>query len=275
VITGGGGSGSLYVGQSATFQVFATGSNLTYQWQEQPAGGGVWSNINGATSSSYTTPPTTINDNGESLRCVVSNPYGSATSAVFVVHVNGSSGNPPVITGGGGSGPVQVGQSATFQVSATGSNLTYQWQEQSPNGGAWSPISGATSASYTTPPTTINDNGESLRCVVSNPYGSATSAVFVVHVTGNPPVITGGGGSGSLYVGQTATFKVFATGVSLSYQWQEQPPNGGAWNPINGATSASYTTPPTTLSDNGESLRCVVSNPYGSATSAVFVVHVN
>src|SRR5437899_13052948 len=46
--------------------------------------------------------------------------------------------------------------------------------------------------------------------------------------------------------GQTASFSVTATGAApLSYQWNK---NGAE---ISGATSATYTTPPTTSSDNG------------------------
>ena len=47
-------------------------------------------------------------------------------------------------------------------------------------------------------------------------------------------------------VGQPASFTVSASGTApLSYQWQK------GTTPITGATAASYTTPPTTLSDDG------------------------
>ena len=63
-------------------------------------------------------------------------------------------------------------------------------------------------------------------------------------------------------VGQTATFAVVAAGTApLTYQWQK---NGTA---INGATSASYTTPSTTVADNGSTFAVVVSNAAGNATS--------
>jgi hypothetical protein len=48
----------------------------------------------------------------------------------------------------------------------------------------------------------------------------------------------------------------------LSYQWRK---NGA---PINGATAANYTTPPTTAADDGATFSAVVSNSAGSATSA-------
>ena len=52
--------------------------------------------------------------------------------------------------------------------------------------------------------------------------------------------------SQTVTMGQTASFGVSATGAaSLSYRWNR---NGAA---VSGATSATYTTPPTTSTDNG------------------------
>jgi hypothetical protein len=77
-----------------------------------------------------------------------------------------------------------------------------------------------------------------------------------------PPVISTQPEDRIVTVGQTATFSVVAEGTEpLSYQWQK---NGGD---IPGATSASYTTPATTLTDDGATFRCVVTNSAGSATS--------
>jgi glucose/arabinose dehydrogenase len=65
---------------------------------------------------------------------------------------------------------VAVGMPATFDVTAGGANLTYQWQRNHAN------ISGATSSSYTLDPTQLNDSGETFRVVVTNSSGSVTSA---------------------------------------------------------------------------------------------------
>ena len=65
---------------------------------------------------------------------------------------------------------VAPGEAATFSATATGTNpLNYQWQR---NGTS---ISGATSASYTTPPVTLADDGAQFQVVVSNSLGSTTS----------------------------------------------------------------------------------------------------
>ncbi len=83
---------------------------------------------------------------------------------------------------------VTVGHAATFALTAYGSpTLLYQW---SVNGQA---IAGATAATYVTPPTTPADNGAQYQCVVTNPNGTATSAVAILTVTTNNapvPVIT-------------------------------------------------------------------------------------
>jgi hypothetical protein len=63
-------------------------------------------------------------------------------------------------------------------------------------------------------------------------------------------------------VGSTATFTVMATGTApLSYQWQKGTTS------ISGATASSYTTPATTLADDGSSFQVVVSNSAGSVIS--------
>ena len=66
----------------------------------------------------------------------------------------------------------------------------------------------------------------------------------------------------SVTAGQTATFSVVATGTApLSYQWQK------GTTTISGATSASYTTSATQLTDSGSQFSVVVTNTAGSATS--------
>lgn len=76
-----------------------------------------------------------------------------------------------------------VGQSATFSVTATGDTpLTYQWTK---NGAA---VSGATSASYTTPATTSADNQAAFQVTVGNDAGSVVSstATLTVNAAGTP-----------------------------------------------------------------------------------------
>ena len=87
---------------------------------------------------------------------------------------------------------VTEGATAEFSVTATGENLSYQWQQSTDSGQSWTDIGGATDATYTTEATTTSMNGYQYRCVVSNSAGSITSdAVSLtvnehVHTWGNP-----------------------------------------------------------------------------------------
>ena len=95
----------------------------------------------------------------------------------------GAKPQPPLIISQPGNQTVKVGQTATFSVTATGTGpLTYQWYV---NG---VPISGATSSTYTTPPTTAGQSGSVYTVTVSNPVGSVTSNGATLTVQVIPPV---------------------------------------------------------------------------------------
>ena len=244
---------TVTVGQTATFTVVATGTApLSYQWQKNGTA------ISGATSASYTTAATTSSDNGAQFVVVVSNSAGSVTSNAATLTVNAGA-VAPLITTQPANQTVTVGQMATFTVVATGTApLSYQWQKNT------TAISGATSASYTTPATTSADNSAKFVVVVSNTAGSVTSnaATLTVNSAATAPSITTQPASQTVTVGQTATFTVVATGTApLSYAWRK---NGTA---ISGATAASYTTPATTSSDTGAQFTVTVSNVAGNVTS--------
>lgn len=79
--------------------VAATGTSpLTYLWERQPAAGGAWTTVTGATGPVIGTA-TTIADDGASYRCTVSNSAGSAISSAAVLTVL-----PPLASGGGDGG---------------------------------------------------------------------------------------------------------------------------------------------------------------------------
>lgn len=89
----------------------------------------------------------------------------------------GGSGAAPAITTNPQSVAVQEGETAAFTVVATGSGtLSYQWRKDGAD------IAGATNPSYTTPPTTLADDGASFTVVSSNSLGSATSAPAILTV---------------------------------------------------------------------------------------------
>ena len=166
----------------------------------------------------------------------------------------------PSITTQPASQTVTAGQTTTFSVTSSGAApLSYQWSK---NGTA---ISGATSASYTTPATATSDSGSQFTVLVSNSAGNATSnaATLTVNTAAVPPSITTQPASQTVTAGQTATFSVASSGTApLTYQWRK---NGTA---ISGATSSAYTTPVTTSADSGSQFTVAVSNSNGTATSS-------
>jgi len=130
-------------------------------------------NITGAIKSSYTTPPATVDDNGALFSVVVSNIGGSVISNNAVLTIK----TAPTITTQPASQTIKVGKTAKFSVTAAGTApFTYQWRKNGMN------ITGATKASYVTPPVTTADNGSRFSVVVSNSVGNATSNDAVLTV---------------------------------------------------------------------------------------------
>jgi hypothetical protein len=164
----------------------------------------------------------------------------------------------PYITTQPVSQSVTAGQIATFSVATTGSAVTYQWMK---NGVS---ISGANSSNYSTPVTTITDNGAQFSVAVSNVSGTASSNSALLTVTAPiiAPAITLQPMAQSVTAGQPATFSVATTGTApMTYQWSR---NG---SPIIGATSSLYTTASTATSDNGSQFSIRVSNSAGNVVS--------
>jgi hypothetical protein len=254
-------SQTVTVGQPAVFSVTATGTGpFAYQWQKNSA------NITGATSSAYTTPATVSGDTGATFRVAVTNSAGTAMSNPATLIVDPAPVAPSITTQPAGQ-TVTAGQTAAFSVVAAGTApLTYQWQKNNAN------ISGATSASYTTPATVSGDSGATFRVLVTNSVKSITSnsATLAVNPATVGPSITTQPVGQTVTVGQPATFSVVAAGTApLTYQWQKNNVN------ISGAASASYTTPATVSGDSGATFRVIVTNPVTSITSNPATLIVN
>jgi hypothetical protein len=114
--------------------------------------------------------------------------------------------NPPLptVTVPPAACAVDMNATADFSVSASGTGtLTYQWQK---NG---APIAGATGSSYTTPVTTLSDNGASYRVVISDAYGGT--------VTSPDAALT--------VLPDLATWIGAHPNVAAAIRWQFQPAN--------------------------------------------------
>jgi len=101
---------------------------------------------------------------------------------------------------------------------------------------------------YATPAATWTEAG----------VGVTNIDVYATYVQG--PTITAQPNNQSVYVGQTATFTVTATGTgTLHYQWKDDGSNVG--------TDSSTYAPTVALADNGSIIRCDVSDDNGTTPS--------
>ena len=95
---------------------------------------------------------------------------------------------------------VVVGNTATMSITAT-SSTSCQWYKSTDGGRNFLPIPGATSASYTTSPVTMANDGYQYYCVVTGNGGSVRSPIFTLNVIGRPEVPDTGGSMPGLWIG--------------------------------------------------------------------------
>lgn len=208
-------SASACTGSSAQFSVTASGSGLTYQWRKNSV------NINGATASTYSIPSVSSND-AASYDCVLSGSCGSpVTSNAATLTINVI----PAITSQPQNQTVCQGGNSSFSVTATGTNLVYQWKKNGVN------ISGATNSTYSILSTQSSDAGQYTVDVSGDCPPTQTSQAATLTVN-TPPQITTQPSSDTACEGQTAQFTVVATGTNITYQWKKNGAN------ISGATNA-------------------------------------
>jgi len=133
-----------------------------------------------------------------------------------------------------------LGNNALFNIVATGSGLSYQWQV-STNGGATfsnlvngAPYSGVTTASLTITAPPVSMSGQRYRVAVNGGVcGSASSNSALLTVNQLPNVVIGPSSYIVLYPGQTTTLtSVVTPNPAATYSWLR---NGA---PVPGGTSA-------------------------------------
>jgi beta-galactosidase len=284
-------------GATAQFTVVAGGTGpFTYQWFRNGAA------IVGATGAAYTTPTLSAGDSGSVYSVTVSNASGSVTSvnASLTVTNNQTSGTvnlalgKPATSSGnenGGLGPLNAvdGNLTTRWSSAfvdpswlevdLGSpvninNVVLRWEnaygkayqiQVSNDGQTWTTVytqtAGLGGVETLTFPTVVDRYIRMYGTARATQYGYS---LFEFEVYGPTlPTIVTQPVSQTVVAGSQAQFTVVAGGNGpFTYQWML---NGVA---IVGATSATYTTPAASSSDNGDIFSVTVSNASGSVTSA-------
>jgi Peptidase family M1 domain/Secretion system C-terminal sorting domain len=233
----------------------AANTATSFQWQVSTNGGGSWANVNGANSSSLPIPSASIALNGNLYRCQASTICGSTLSNSVSLVVNSS----VLISTQPTNAVVCAGQSATFCVQATGSNLVYQWQ-MSP--GCLLPFTNVATATNSCLTITNASLSAAYRCVVTSSSCSNSLTTNCVTLTVNSGVtISTQPTDVEVCSGTTASFVVATNSTqAANYQWQVSTDAGANFSNISGATNASLSIANTTVSLNNNRYRCLVSN---------------
>ena len=119
--------------------------------------------------------------------------YDPLTGKVELYHVDA-----PAISAQPKSVSVTTGEKATFEVTATGTDVTYQWKIDRNDGNGFVDINGATGAAYTTGVTDKDCNGFKYQCVISNAAGSVTTDTVVLTVKEKYTITATAGAHGSI-----------------------------------------------------------------------------
>ena len=179
--------------------------NQTVTLKSATEGASIYYTTNGVEPSStagtkYTGPLTVAGMEGRSVETnikAIAVKDGMQDSAVmtYTYTINLSAETPeikaPVIISQPEDVTVKAGETATFTVEATGTDLTYQWEIDTKGDNDFVSISGTTGkgASYTTGIRNMENNGTKYRCIVSNSAGFVTSrsATLTIEDDTTPP----------------------------------------------------------------------------------------
>lgn len=266
---------------TATFSVTATGTTLAYEWQSSSDAGVTFSPVAGANAASLAVTDTTTAQSGQRYRVRVSNSAGSVTSTAALLTVNAAPA-APAFTTQAASQSIVAGAAASFSVVATGTPApTLQWRlngaslvdgVQTGGACAGATVTGAMNATLTISAVPIGCSGAVFSVVAANgvsPDATSSDATLTVTAATSAPVITQQPADVSVTAPAAASFTAGAGGVpSPTVQWQQSTDAGTTWANITSATNASYTTPATTLADDGKHFRAVFSNSAGSVASS-------
>jgi hypothetical protein len=260
------GSASVCSGTNST-TISLSGYTGTIQWQYS-TNNSTFSNISGATSSSYNATNLTVTRYYRAI--VTSSPCSNATSNTVTITVNTApsiSTHPSTAT----QSICRNGSATALSVTASGTSLSYQWYSNtsaSTSGG--SSISGATSSSYT-PPTSASGT-KYYYCIVSGTCTPSVTSNVSGAITVAPTSVAGtASGSASVCSGTNST-TLTLSGYTGTIQWQISTDNSSFSN-ISGATSSTYTASNLTATRYYRAI--VTSSPCSNATSNTVTITVN
>ena len=172
-------SHTAVLGDSVSFTASATGTTKTaIQWQMSSDGGVTFSNIAGATKTTFTVKKVLAGQDGNLYRAKFTNAAGTAVSSVAALTVNFTvtlSKKQP-ITVEPGTAVTLVAQSS--KLAPTG----YQWQKSVDKGKTWTDMSGVTAGTLVVN-VVVGDNGSYFRAEVTTTKSTTKSMPAILTVS--------------------------------------------------------------------------------------------
>lgn len=223
--------------------VAATGSGLTYQWKKDG------NSILNATNSNYIINSVSSNDAATYTVDISTSNCGviSSNNAIITVNASTAISTQPV------SVSTCTGSNVQLSVSATGTNLTYQWLKDNVN------LNNAVTSTLIFP--SVNQaNAGSYTLLVTGACNSVLSNTANITVNQNTSVIIDYGYNTTLCEGQELSLNIITTGANLTYQWYKDA------SAITGATNSNFIIPSLTTADIGY-YYVYVTGACGSVTS--------
>ncbi len=208
----------------------------------------------------------------------------SLTTSLLIVACGGGGGGSdsgstpppaPVLATQPTSQSATVGAPVSFSVSASGTDLSYQWQRSTDSAATWSNLTLASSSTYAIAAVDASMNGHQFRVVVRAGSVEVTSSAATLTVSAPvAPAISVQPASATITAGGAASFSVTASGTNLSYRWQGS--SDASWlDVVPGSSSATLALSGLTVADSGRRFRVIVSNAGGSVVSDAATLTVN
>lgn len=223
---------------TATFSVSASGTGLSYQWEELVPSG-TWTAIantgiySGATSNTLVLTGVTSGNSGNQYRVVITGtaPCAALTSnaATLTISTTAITAQPQNQTICSSTG------TATFGITTSGSTPTYQWEESTNGGNTWTPLAGETNATLTLSGLTISNNGSLYHCVLNGTITSNSATLIV-----NAPSIAGTVSANQAICSSASAADLTLSGNTGTIQWQVSTNNINFTN-ISNATGSTLT----------------------------------
>ncbi len=236
------------IDQNAKFTIQATGKELSYKWYVDDILDSTY------TDSTFMIPNLTLYDNGKKIQCIISNIKGDTPSKKVNLTVIDSI-LPVIITDHPQPAKIAKDSSASFSVTAEGSNLKYLWFKNN------TALNNDTLHTISIHNATMSDSGSAYKCFIYNDSSSDTSNSATLSVIAPPqidtnpqPIVVG--------LGANVTFSVSVSGSKpFQYIWLKDN------DTISDETASTLSISSVTDSLDGTSYKCIVSNFAGVAIS--------